>query len=92
MGFVTNDKKSGDEQQPGGSGIVEDLGLRACPQCRREVPEWEQECRDCGVPAVPRTQLTSVMPEIPAHLLADEPDADDEASAADGSNGSDEEE
>ena len=78
MGYVTKDKKDGDEQRPGGAGIVEDLGLRACPQCRREVPDWEDECRDCGVAAVPRAQLTSVLPDIPAHLLADDPEADEE--------------
>ena len=77
MGYVTNDPKKGDEQQPGGHGLVMDLGLMACPQCRREVPTWLAECADCGVAAVPRTSLGSVMPDIPAHLLADE---DDEAS------------
>ncbi|HUG86556.1 MAG TPA: hypothetical protein VMM13_18455 [Euzebya sp.] len=76
MGYVTNDPKKGDEQQPGGSGLVLDLGLMACPQCRREVPSWQDECPDCGVRAVARTSLTSVMPDIPAHLLADDDGAD----------------
>lgn len=74
MGYVTNDKKSGDEQRPGGSGLVVDLGLMACPQCRREVPDWLQECGTCGVTAVPRSSLGSVMPDVPAHLLADDED------------------
>lgn len=77
MGFVTNDPKKGDEQQPGGSGLVVDLGLRACPQCRREVPEWEDNCPECGVPAVAKTELRSAMPDIPAHLLGDEADEEE---------------
>jgi hypothetical protein len=74
MGYVTNDPKKGDEQQPGGSGLMMDLGLTACPQCRREVPAWQEDCPDCGVPAVARASLQSIMPVIPAHLLL----ADDE--------------
>lgn len=79
MGYVTNDPKKGDEQRPGGDGLVMDLGLLACPECRREVPDWLQECGDCGVPAVPRTSLASVMPDIPAHLLAKEDEDGDDA-------------
>lgn len=81
MGFVTNDPKKGDEQQPGASGLFEDLGLMACPSCRREVPEWSRDCPDCGVTAVPRSALASAAPDVPAHLLAaletdDEQDVD----------------
>ena len=75
MGYVTNDPKKGDEQQPGATGLVMDLGLMACPVCRRELPDWEPVCADCQASAVPRNQLGSMMPDIPAHLLAD--DADD---------------
>lgn len=76
MGFVTNDPKKGDEQQPGDAGLVVDLGLTACPQCRREVPEWADECAGCGVRAVPRSSLESATPDIPEHLLADDPGED----------------
>ncbi|CAN5348368.1 hypothetical protein BH23ACT9_BH23ACT9_21650 [soil metagenome] len=76
MGYVTNDPKKSDEQQPGGSGLVINLGLMACPQCRREVPGWLDECAECEVQAVPRTSLGTVMPAIPAHLLADDQDED----------------
>ncbi len=85
MGYVTNDPKKADEQQPGGSGLVMDLGLMACPQCRREVPAWQQECSDCGVQAAPRSSLGSVLPDIPAHLLADEDGSGDGAAHAEGS-------
>lgn len=78
MGFVTNDKKTGDEQQPGGSGLSMDLDLRACPECRREVPEWQDTCPDCGVQAVARTSIGAVMPDIPAHLLLDDEEQDGE--------------
>lgn len=78
MGYVTNDPKKADEQQPGGHGLVMDLGLMACPQCRREVPPWLAECDDCGVQVVARSQLRSPMPDIPAHLLAED-DEDDPA-------------
>lgn len=89
MGFVTNDPKRGDDQEPGATGLVVDLGLMACPQCRREVPDWSPRCPDCGVEAIPRSQLGSAVPDIPAHLLApsdddadgdaDDGDADDDA-------------
>lgn len=81
MGFVTNDPKKADDQLPGDSGLTVDLGLRACPQCRREVPEWETRCPDCGVTPVPKAELPSAMPAVPAHLLADDDeDSDDENS------------
>ena len=83
MGFVTNDKKRADEQRPGGIGLSMDLGLLACPSCRREVPEWLDECDDCGVAPVPRSELGSLMPAVPAHLLADE-DPDQDPDAVDG--------
>ncbi|MEE8600842.1 hypothetical protein [Euzebya tangerina] len=80
MGFVTGDRKKGDEQQPGGgSGLTMDLEMRACPACRREVHAWQDNCPDCGVQAVDRTSLASGMPAIPAHLLEDEPDAAEDA-------------
>ena len=79
MGYVTNDPKKADDQQPGGSGLMMDLGLMACPRCRREIPAWQDECPDCRVPAVARTALASVMPEIPAHLLGEEDEAEDAA-------------
>ena len=83
MGFVTNDKKSGDEQQPGGGlGLSMDLDLRACPECRREVLQWQDSCPDCGVQAVARTSLATVMPDIPAHLLVDD-DEDTDATDTD---------
>lgn len=72
MGYVTNDPKRGDEQQPGGHGLVVDLGLMACPSCRRELPDWEPVCSRCQERAVPRSALGSAAPDIPAHLLADE--------------------
>jgi hypothetical protein len=77
MGYVTNDPKKADDQQPGGFGLVMDLGLMACPSCRRELPKWEPTCGDCGEAAVPRTELGSVMPDIPAHLLVDDEDGGD---------------
>ena len=43
MGFVTNDPKKSDEQQPGATGLIVDLGLMSCPECRREVPEWQDD-------------------------------------------------
>jgi hypothetical protein len=72
MGYVTDDRERGDEQLPGGHGLSVDLGLMACPSCRRELPDWEPVCATCGVAAVPRSQLPSAMPDIPAHLLADD--------------------
>ncbi|MGI9015590.1 MAG: hypothetical protein ACR2HR_00550 [Euzebya sp.] len=79
MGYVTNDPKKSDEQQPGGSGLMMDLGLMACPACGREVPDWKDTCPDCGVKSVPITQTAAKMPDIPAHLLDDETeDADAE--------------
>ncbi|CAN5787886.1 hypothetical protein BH24ACT15_BH24ACT15_11320 [soil metagenome] len=69
MGIVANDPKKSDEQQPGGFGLMMDLNVRSCPQCRREVPDWVEECPDCGVPPVPRMSLQSALPDIPAHLL-----------------------
>lgn len=74
MGYVTNDPKKGPEQLPTGKGLEVDLGLMACPQCRREVPDWRTDCPDCGVTAVPTSQLPSLMPSVPAHLLASEDD------------------
>jgi hypothetical protein len=76
MGYVTNDPKKADDQQPGGAGLVVDLDLRACPSCRREVPTWQDTCSDCGVQAVARTSLQSQVPDIPAHLLVDDDEAD----------------
>ena len=76
MGFVTNDPKKADEQLPGATGLIVDLGLMSCPQCRREVPEWRDDCPDCGVRAVPRSSLASAVPDVPAHLLMDD-DEDD---------------
>jgi hypothetical protein len=78
VGYVTNDPKRGDEQQPGGHGLVVDLDLRACPRCRRELPSWAARCDDCGEAAVARTALPPATPDVPAHLLAD-----DEAGDAD---------
>ena len=80
MGYLTPDPKKGDEQQPGGgSGLVVDLGLKACPQCRREVPDWEARCPACGIPPVPKGELPSLLPDIPAHLLVDEEEEEEEA-------------
>ncbi len=79
MGYVTNDPKKGDEQQPGGHGLVVDLGLLVCPRCRREVPEWAATCPECGEVAVPRADLPAAVPDVPAHLLADPDEADEDA-------------
>ncbi|WP_370327295.1 hypothetical protein [Euzebya sp.] len=89
MGFVTNDPKKADEKTPGGHGLVVDLQLRVCPECRREVPEWQDECPRCGVAAVPQASLPPTMPDIPAHLLVDEDaeDAPEGGASADGSDG-----
>lgn len=85
MGYVTNDPKKADEQQPGGHGLYMDLGLMACPVCRREVPAWQDECPDCGVQAVARTALASAMPDVPAHLLTDDGDGPADRGADEGS-------
>ena len=83
MGFVTNDPKKSDEQQPGATGLIVDLGLMSCPECRREVPEWQDDCPDCGVRAVPRASLGSQVPDVPAHLLGDDDDDDDDDTSSD---------
>jgi hypothetical protein len=83
MGYVTNDPKKGDEQLPGGHGLVVDLGLMACPSCRRELPDWEPICATCGERAVPRAELGPAAPPVPAHLLADEDEDGDDRAAGD---------
>ena len=79
MGIVTPDPRKGDQQLPGGQGLVVDLGLMACPQCRREVPDWRTDCPDCEVDAVPKTSLPSMTPDVPAHLLLDDDEDDEDA-------------
>lgn len=68
------------ESGPAGSALRLDLdlGLVACPSCRRELPGFLDACPDCGDVPVPRAQLPSQLPPPPAHLLGypeqDEPD------------------
>ncbi len=72
MGYVTNDPKKSEDQLPGGFGLSVDLQLIVCPECRRELPEWQRECPSCGLAGVPRTSLGQQVPDIPAHLLAED--------------------
>jgi hypothetical protein len=78
MGFVTNDPKKADDKLPGSAGLMMDLGLMACPDCGREVPEWQDECPDCHTKSVPINQTSARLPDIPAHLLADDDEDDTE--------------
>ena len=75
--FVNKQSGGGGEILPG-SGLEVDLDRRVCPECGRESPPWEAECRDCGVTTLPPEQVPSAEDGV-AHLLdhLDEPDGDD---------------
>lgn len=71
--------RSQDGHGPAGSALHLDLGLVACPSCRRELPGFLDACPDCGDVPVPRAQLPSLLPPPPAHLLANPEDDEPEA-------------
>jgi hypothetical protein len=74
MGVFAKRGGGGDEQEPDGSSPYVDLGLRACPACRRELMAWEERCPEDGTPGVARSELQRTdVPDVPPHLL-DEPD------------------
>lgn len=73
MGVFGKREESGDEQEPGGSSPWVDLGLRACPVCRRELMGWEERCPDDGAEGVRQADLsTGGLPPVPDHLLDDD--------------------
>jgi predicted amidophosphoribosyltransferase len=68
------DKQSGkeDEALPG-SGLEVDLDRRVCPDCGREAPPWEEQCRDCGVATVAPEDAPAATFDLP-HLEDRDPD------------------
>jgi hypothetical protein len=50
VGFL-NKRQEDDEELPG-SGLHVDLGVRVCPECRKEALPWQEVCADCGVAPV----------------------------------------
>lgn len=71
MGLI-REREQDDEDEPGGSSPIVDLGLRSCPQCRRELMAWEERCPADGSLGVRQGELQSDgTPPVPAHLLDD---------------------
>ena len=78
MGFVTNDKRGGDEGGgSGGSGLELDLDTRVCADCRRELLPWQDTCPDDGGAAVKPGDLPPP-PDPLADRLASMLDDEDE--------------
>jgi hypothetical protein len=78
MGFL-DPKQQDDQGELPGSGLHLDLEVRRCPQCRREVPPWQEACPDCGVGTLPGRDLPPVTDGLPdlSHLAADDPSTDE---------------
>jgi hypothetical protein len=81
VGFL-NKRQEDDEELPG-SGLHVDLGVRVCPECRKEALPWQEVCADCGVAPVAPEQLPASDFPLPAHLLEGlEDEHDDPATSA----------
>lgn len=82
MGFITPDKKGGEEEEPGpGRSLDLDLDVLVCPECRRELLPWQDECPEDGAAGVTRSELPPAEDiPVPEHLLdeLDDDEADDE--------------
>lgn len=76
MGLMAKRTEDDDEKGGGGSSPWVDLGLRVCPECRRELMGWEERCPADGSEGVAQGQSQGGgIPPVPAHLL-DESDPD----------------
>jgi hypothetical protein len=72
MGFL--DPKQQDDEELPGSGLHLDLEVRRCPQCRREVPPWQEACPECGIGTISARDLPpagSGLPDL-SHLAGDD--------------------
>lgn len=75
MGFLTPDKKGGEDETEAGRGLELDLDVKACPVCRRELLPWQETCPEDGAGAVARADLPPADgPAVPDHLLDEGPD------------------
>lgn len=77
MGIVS--KRPEDDDELPGSGRRVDLGVKICPNCRREALPWEERCATCDIAPVAPDEVPATEISLPPGLrgLDDVDDGED---------------